>query len=233
METDVINGKKIRRKSFRFLKGIIKIFVRRPKFKHAGEMDDIPTVILSNHAGIAAPLKFELYYKRPCRLWGTYQMTKGFKSVYKYYVNVFLKQKHGFNVFFSHLFGILFAPFANLFYKGNQVIPTYPDARLRSTMRESEETVKKGYDIIIFPEDSSKGYFDKLKSVFAGFAVFCEMLYKKGKDIPVAFCYYSKKKKTYVFDRQMRYSELRGENFDKNALANKALMGINALGETC
>lgn len=227
----VVYGKRIRKPSFMFcFHGLFRFFAPRSKFYYLGKEQKTPMIILSNHAGISCPFGFEMYYKRPMRLWGTYQMTKGLKSVKEYYTNIFLKQKHPhYSDFRCKFLGTVLSPFANAFYGGNQFIPTYPDARLKETMKESIETLEKGYDIVIFPEDSSKGYFDKIEKVFAGFAVLCETLYKRGTDIPVAFCYYHKKTHKAIIGEPVFYSVLRGEKFDKNELMVKALDGINTL----
>ena len=226
----IIHGKKIRALSFRFLVGIVKIFTPRTKFIYLGEKITEPSVLLSNHAGVSAPFGFEAFMKEPLRMWGTYQMTKGYKSVKDYYTNIFLKQKHpNYSSFRCKLLGLLLSPLATWYYSGNTVIPTYPDARLKGTMHESVETLDKGMSIVIFPEDSSQGYFEQLKFVFGGFAVFCEHLYKKGRDIPVACCYYHKKKRVCVVDNPIKYSVLRGANFDRNSLTEKILKRINEL----
>ena len=231
MKTLKINGKKIRKRSFRFFfHGLVKFFTPKTKFIYLGEKITEPSILLSNHAGVSAPFGFEAFMNEPLRMWGTYQMTKGYKSVKAYYTNIFLKQKHpNYSNFRCKLLGFLLSPLATFYYSGNTVIPTYPDARLKETMRESVETLDNGMSVVIFPEDSSKGYFDQLKFVFGGFAVLCEKLYKSGRDVPVACCYYHKKKRVCVVDNPIKYSVYRGETFDRNALADKMLKRINEL----
>ena len=197
---------------------------------YLGEKITEPSILLSNHAGVSAPFGFERFMKEPLRMWGTYQMTKGYKSVKAYYTKIFLKQKHpNYSNFRCKLLGALLSPLATWYYSGNTVIPTYPDARLIETIHESSETLDKGMSIVIFPEDSSNGYFEQLKFVFGGFAVLCERLYKKGRDVPVACCYYHKKKRVCVVDNPIKYSVLRGATFDRDALAERMMKRINEL----
>lgn len=225
-----INGKKIRGISFRFLVGVVGFFTPRTKFVYLGEKITEPSILLSNHAGVSAPFGFERFMKESLRMWGTYQMTKGYKSVKAYYTKIFLKQKHpNYSNFRCKLLGALLSPLATWYYSGNTVIPTYPDARLIETIHESSETLDKGMSIVIFPEDSSNGYFEQLKFVFGGFAVLCERLYKKGRDVPVACCYYHKKKRVCVVDNPIKYSVLRGATFDRDALAERMMKRINEL----
>ena len=42
---------------------------------------------------------------------------------------------------------------------------------LIKTIKESQETLKNGESIVIYPEDSKKGYLKELEGFFAGFAV--------------------------------------------------------------
>ncbi|MBR0189355.1 MAG: hypothetical protein IJQ23_03085, partial [Clostridia bacterium] len=87
----------------------------------------------------------------------------------------------------------------------------------------------KCISIVIFTEDSSNGYLEQLKFVFGGFAVLCERLYKKGRDVPVACCYYYKKTRVCVVDNPIKYSVLRGTTFDRDALAERMMKRINEL----
>ena len=83
--------------------------------------------------------------------------------------------------------------------------------------------------MIIFPEDSSKGYFDELTSFYGGFAVFANMLYKKGIDVPMYASYLNKKTKTHVISEKMMFSELVKDGFDKEKLAKQMLDKVNGL----
>ena len=62
----------------------------------------------------------------------------------------------------SYIKASVVAVFSGMFYKGLQLIPTYPDGRLKTSIEKSFDYLNKGSNIIIFPEDISKGYFDVL-----------------------------------------------------------------------
>ena len=47
------------------------------------------------------------------------------------------------------------------------------------TIKESVAALDEGYNIVIFPEDSSDGYFAELKSFYRGFIVLAETYYRK------------------------------------------------------
>ena len=90
----------------------------------------------------------------------------------------------------ARLFCIIAAPLAYLFYRGLTLISTYPDHRFRKTIKESLKTLDNGQSLVIFPEDSSKGYFDELTYFYSGFLLLAKTAYKKGKDVEIYLSYY-------------------------------------------
>ena len=212
------------------LRGLVKIFIRKPKTIYLGEKVEKQSVILSNHVGSAGPLTLECYFKdQPFRFWGTYEMNGNLKDVYKYLSEVFYHQKKGWNLTLARIFCVIAAPLVRCFYAGLNLISTYPDMRFKSTLQESKKTYESGQSLIIFPEDSSKGYFDELTSFYGGFAVFANMLYKKGIDVPIYASYLNKKTKTHVISEKMMFSELVKDGFDKEKLAKQMLDKVNGL----
>ena len=216
---------------FKGLKGFLKIFIRRKKYIFLGEgFDEEPAIILSNHVGAIGPLSHELYFPEPFRFWGTYEMNSGIKSVYKYLTEVYYTKKKHWKPFPAKLFCLLAAPLANLFYKGLNLISTYPDYRFRKTLIESLKTVKEGQSLIIFPEDSENGYYDEMTKFYAGFVTFAQATLKRGMDLKIYKMYLRKKEKIVVVDKPIRFSELMGQFDSKQALADAVCERVNELG---
>ncbi len=213
-------------------KFVIRIFKRKPKFLYlGGEPVEQGSIILSNHVGTSGPLTLELYLDTPFRFWGTYEMNGNLRSVYKYLSFTFYHQKKHWKLFWARLFCIIAAPLTFLFYRGLNLISTYKDMRFRHTLRESLETLKKGHSLVIFPEDSSKGYFDTLTQYFEGFAVLGNLCLKKGLDPLVYNAYLKKKSKTYIFDKPIRFSELIKQYEDKQELSKYMCDRANELSK--
>jgi len=212
-------NKRIRRRGHGFFKGFLKIFIRKPRYIYIGEKITTPSIILSNHVGKKAPLAYECYPPVPFRFWGTHEMNEGLGSVYKYLSEVFYHEKQHWNLFLARLFCIIAAPLTNMFYRGLNLISTYKDYRFKNTIQESVKTIQEGTSIIIFPEDSSEGYFDNLKAFWGGFVVLAHTCYKKGIDVPICVTYYRKKDKTVIVDKPMKFSELIKDGFDRNKIA--------------
>ena len=210
-----------RPKWFRGFKGFLKIFVRKPKFVYLGkeEKSDEPAIILSNHVGAKAPVLYELYFNKPFRFWGTYEMNSGIREVYKYLSRIYLPQKKHIPKFLSKILAFIICPFVNLFYKGLRLISTYRTQKFRQTINESLTAIESNQNLIIFPEDSSDGYHDKLKSFFSGFVVLANALLKKGKDILIYNSYYRKKDRTFIISEPVRFSTLLGDCYDKESIS--------------
>ncbi len=221
--------KKNRKFWFRCFKGFLKIFIRKPKIIYLGEKISEPSLILSNHVGAKAPLNLELYFPKPFRFWGTYEMNSDLKSVYKYLSTIYFHQKKHMKKGLAKFVGFIVAPLLKMFYSGLRLISTYKDSRFRQTIKESWETIKNGENIIIFPEDSSQGYFDNITYYFKGFVVFADICYKKGVDLPIFVSYYRKKDKTYIIDKPVRYSELLAKGMENQEIANMMCNRTNEL----
>ncbi len=218
-----------RKQWFRGLKGFLKIFIRKPKFIYLGDEPVENSLILSNHVGASAPVKLELYFPQPFKFWGTYEMTMGLKSTYKYLSTTYLHQKKHINKVLAKILAFIICPFVNMFYKGLRLIPTYQNYRLRTTIRESVNAVKNGEKLIIFPEDSSKGYFDNLTSFFAGFVLLAKICLKQGIDLTVYVSYYVKEKKTFIIDEGIKFSQLLKLKLGDKKLAEKMCNRANEL----
>ena len=114
-------------------------------------------------------------------------------------------------------------------YLGLNLISTYPDMRLKTTLRESIKILNKGESIVIFPENSSNGYFDTLIEFEPGFVLLMEMALAKGTDLPVYIMYFQKKNNRYIVDKKVYASELLSLGLSKEELAEKMKNRCNEL----
>lgn len=188
-------------------------------------------LILSNHVGAKGPIAFEIYHNKPFRFWGTYEMNSGIKEVYKYLSQIYFYKKKHFSKFFSKVIGFIISPFLWIYYRGLNLISTYSDYRLKGTIEESLKTVKQGGSIVIFPEDSSDGYHDKLTEFFSGFTLFANQCLKQGIDLPVYVTYFKKKPRVFIVDKPFVWSKVVESGLDKKQIAQKLLNRCNSLGE--
>lgn len=215
---------------FKALKCVLRLFIRKPRYLLLGEGFCDKGIILTNHVGSLGPLTQELYFPKYFRFWGTYEMNSGVKSVYKYLSQIYFYQKKHWSKGMSKFLGFIVAPFANMFYKGLNLISTYRDYRLRQTLNESIKTLQENQNLIIFPENSADGYHDNLKECFAGFVVLGKMCLKQGIDVPVYTSYFRKKERIVVVDNPIMMSKLLDAGLDKKEIAENVRNRMNELG---
>ena len=223
----------IKKKSilFRGYKGFIKLFKKKSKFVYLGEELSSGALVLCNHVNTSAPLSFELYLNKPTRMWGAHEMNNGLISTYKYQTRVFYHEKRGWNIHLARLYCLLASPLTTLFYKGLNLINSYRDARFKNTLKESLESIEDGYNVVLFPEDSTNGYLDTLESFHHGFLLFLEYAYKKGKDLPVYVSYFNKYNNVHIFDKPVYYSELIKDGATREEIAKCLCDRCNEIGK--
>ena len=216
---------------FRFMKKLMLGRYKEPRFVYLGEKIGNGGVILSNHEGTDAPMSLEIYLDKPVRMWGAHEMNSGVVKMYKYQSRVYYHEKKHWNLHLARLFCLIASPLTNLFYKGLNLISTYRDVRFRKTIRESIEALKAGDNIVIFPEDSAKGYLEELEGFYAGFVVLAEVCKKQGMDLPIYVSYFRKKDLTYIIDAPVLYSELSKNGETKEEISRRLVNRCNELGK--
>lgn len=216
---------------FKCLKTLLKLFIKKPKYVFLGEEFAEKSIILSNHVGATGPLTHELYFPKPFRFWGTYEMNMGLGKVYKYLSRTYFHEKKHWKLFWAKAFSIIASPFAFLFYRGLKLIPTYRDYRLKTTFDISNQVLDEGVSLIIFPEDSHDGYHTELKKFFAGFLVLAYNRLKKGEDLPIYVTYLNKETRKWMIDKPIMTSELFNSGKNKEEIAEQLRIRCNELGK--
>lgn len=219
-----------RRLWFRCLSKVMQIVIKKSEFKYLGGNVQPGSIILSNHVGTSAPLAFEFYGPKNIRHWGAYEMNSGLIKLYKYQTKVYYHEKKHWNLFAARLFCLIASPLTNIFYKGLRLISTYRDHRLRHTIEESINAIKIGESIVIYPEDSTKGYLDELEGFHAGFVLLAKTCFNKGIDVPIYVSYFNKKLKKCIIDKPIKYSELAEKYQTKEEICKVLCERCNELG---
>lgn len=210
-------------------KAILRLFISKPKFKYMGDEIQDGSIVLSNHEGASGPLKLELYLNHSFRLWGAWEMNSHLGHVYTYLSKVYFHQKKHWPLFLARLFCIIAAPIVFCFYRGLNLISTYPDARLKKTIEQSVATIEKNQTVVLFPEDSSTGYHEKLTSFLPGFTLFAKKCLKKGIDVPIYLAYLKKKSNTFIIDKPVKFSELYEKYQEPEEIASILCNRINEI----
>lgn len=230
-ETTYVTEKPKRKLYFRILTKLMKVKYKKPTFIYLGEEIKNGGVILSNHEGTDAPMAFEMYHSAPIKMWGTGEMNSGLRKLYKYQSSVYYHEKKHWNIHLARLFCLIASPLTWLFYSGLDLISTYQDARFVKTVRESIDSINRGYNIIIYPEVSDKGYLPVLEGFHEGCVMFAEICKKHGIDLPIYVSYFRKSDNVYIIDSPVNYSALSANGETRAEIAQKLCDRCNELGQ--
>lgn len=232
-EMKVIKNKPVKKRKwwFKGLKCLMKGRYKEPTFVYLGDKFGYGSIILSNHEGTDAPMSLEIWNDTPIRMWGAHEMNSGLIKMYKYQTKVYYHEKKHWNLGLARLFCLIASPLTNLFYKGLNLISTYKDQRFIKTLRESVRSIKEGQNIVIYPEDSTKGYLAELEGFYGGFVALAEMCWRQGIDVPIYVTYFRKEDLVYVVDKPRMYSEFVNQKKTREEIASELLARCNELGK--
>lgn len=226
--------KNVKRRSgagYRFLRPLMRKRYKKPEFIYLDGKPQGGSIILSNHEGTDAPISLDFYYGSPIRFWGTGEMNSGLRKLYRYQSRVYYHEKKHWNLFLARLFCLIASPLTNIFYRGLDIISTWHDARFARTVCESRKTLLEGKSIIIFPEDSTNGYLERLEGFHPGFVALGEFCLKHGYDVPIHVSYFNKKRRQYIFGKALMFSRLKEEFVTPEAIAEELCKRCNKLAD--
>lgn len=216
--------------SFKLARGLVKLLYPRPKYRFLGEgFGEGPFIFIANHSGSNTPTRVECYFPKDFYMWGTYETTVGFKSLHKYLIHTYYHQKKKVPLLFASIIGTIFAPFAYMFFQEMRIIPTYTDHRFITTIKASMNVIKDGKAIVIYPEDSSDGYKEKIEKFYNGFLAIGEIAKKRGYDLPIFVSYYHKKQREFIIDKPISYSALMEKYNNQDDASNYLRERMNEL----
>lgn len=216
---------------YRGYRGFIRIFKKKVKFYHVGDKLPAGTFILSNHESSKGPLAWELFYDTKIRMMGNEEMNSGIKRLYRYQTKVYYHQKKHWPLFLARLFCLLASPLTYFFYRGLQLISIRDGVGFRRTIGEAFHALTEFKEnVVIYPEDSSEGYFKELKAFKHGFLLVCEYAYKKGYDLSITVAYIKLGINTCLVDEPVMYSTLLEKYQTRDNIAEALKNRCNELG---
>ncbi len=213
----------------RLIKYIIKKIRNTPKVIITEKELPSEAIYIANHSGAAGPLTLSVYFPIILVPWGAYPMTRNYFSRWKYLYHVFYLKKLEYSKVKSFILATLFAIISKILYNGVKLIPTYPDIRLKHTVNESIEHLDNHNSLLIFPEDSTNGYHQLIKSFYPGFVYLAEKYYSKRKiHIPIIPVLYNQEEQKIIIGKQ--YSLPDFKNFkDRKQIAEEFRKILNSL----
>lgn len=187
-------------------------------------------IMVCNHTKKSGPMACELVLPVFNVKWGAHEMLGNYKTRVKYLRDIFYIKKQGYSKFVATIKAYFEAIFSKMVYKGIKLIGTYPDARLKNTLKNSVKVLEENKAILIFPENSNDGYHNKMNMFHPGFVVLSQYYYKlHNEDLPIYPIYYSRKQKKMVVGYPMYVQDYVKQGLSKEEISQKFCDAVNNL----
>lgn len=210
---------------------IMRMIFKRPQIINlAGDIEQ-KSIVVSNHSAKSGPPGLDLYYPVKTAKWGAYEMFGNYKSRKAYLRDILYIKKCGYKPGFGTSFkSSVIAVFNPMVYKGMRMMPSYPDARLLGTIRDSIQVLDSGLSIMIYPENSDNGYKEVLTEFHPGFVMLAMQYYRThGVDLPVYPVYYHTKKHVLVIGKPLYVQDMINEGLNRYQIAERYCNAVNQL----
>ncbi len=201
---------------------------KKPQILNLNKEMPQKAIFVANHAAMNGPVIYSLYLPYFHVTWGAHQMLGNYKTRYRYLRDVYFVQKRKMTKIGASALASFEAAFSIYFYRGIKVLPTYPDMRVVTTIKNSIACLDDNTSVLIFPENSSDGYHDVLTEFYGGFVSLAER-YDKTHDEGVAICpmYYSPRCHKIVIGKYSKLSNY--PNMTRSQIAEDFRRQVNNL----
>ena len=185
---------------FAVVKGILRMVGVLRKAKFVNFNDEVPSegIFVGPHMWKIGPLFFSTYYPKKTAYVGAGQMLGTWKDRFLYLRDIYAIQKCHKKKFPATITAIFQATFSKFMYKGMHLIPSYEDIRLMHTLNDVKANMDAGFPVIIFPENSEKGYQLVMNELHDGYITIVKFLNKKRQKETPIYPFYMHKKRRYI-----------------------------------
>jgi 1-acyl-sn-glycerol-3-phosphate acyltransferase len=224
--------KKITKRGFivRCVMVILKIFKKRPVIFNLNEILKDTAIFIANHNGASGPIEISLYLPKLFVPWGAHPMTENYRNRWNYLYHIFYRQKLKFGIFASFLLSTVFGLVSKLLYDGMNLIPAYPDIRVRKTLVMSLKHLECGNPVLIFPEDSIAGYQAAPHVYNSGFVALAQAYFNKsGTDLPVYPILFNPKKRALLIEKPIYIHEYVTKGCERAEIAEVVRIKTNEM----
>ena len=136
---------------YRAVRGLVRLFYKKPTFEGLENLPEGPCVIVGNHAQMNGPIVGEVFLPGPHVVWCTGEMMH-LKEVPDYAYRDFWSGKPHAVRWFYRLLSYAIAPLSVCVFNNALCIAVYRDSRITGTFRQTLEALAQGTRVVIFPE---------------------------------------------------------------------------------
>ena len=213
---------------FRLIKKCVKIFYKTPEFSGVENLAEEPTIIVANHAQIHGPIIAEVYMPFKNYTWITGEMLS-IKTIPNYAYEDFWRFKPKAIRWFYRLLSYIVAPLFSYIFNNANGIGVYRDIRIANTLKNTVLKIKKGNDIVIFPENREV-YNHIINDFQKNFVDVARVYFKAtGKELTFTPTYVAPTIKKVVFGKPIKFNSNASYQEEKERITKYLKEEITAL----
>lgn len=215
---------------YRFLNFFLRRVVGNNEVIWRTDKPDDSVVFVANHTRTYAPLSVVFNFDRVTRPWSNAHMLyyrNGIKLMYNKIAYDF-KPK-----WLRKIILITLMPFVNIYFRSLDPIPVYHDLRLKTTFRKTNETLKSGIDVIIYPERNIEPPYKYVNELEPGFVHLAYHYYNNtGKCVKFYPVYVAQSLKKILVGEPITYDPNIDIKQQRTIIVKYLIEKINDLGDT-
>ena len=221
---------------YKFLTRAVRIFKKPAEIINTTEQPLAHKAIFaSNHCGAKGPFNLTCAFRKIAHntmTWSAAETGGKPSERWRYLYHIFYRQKLHYGKVKSWLLACLLAPIYRLVFGYAGLLPVFKGMRIKKTYDYTLRALDEDVSVLIFPENSSKGYEEIPTEFYRGFLVAAKIyLQKTGRDIPVYPMYYASAQKKAYIGKPLYYGRL-AERMDEKEMCELFLKRIGDLAET-
>lgn len=160
---------------FRFVVRIINLFYHKRSYTGVENLQS-PTMVITNHSQIHAPLTHTLFFPTDAYFWCISDMLD-YKKIHSHAYHGFWEEKPKSTKWLFKIASYLITPLAWFFKRAN-LIPVYHDLNIKKTINITFDKLNEGHDVIICPEKWT-GFDGIINDLFDNFVDIARLYHKK------------------------------------------------------
>ena len=207
---------------------LTKVLIKKLQFIfHNGEPDS-PSVLVSNHTALIAPLSMQYMYPDKIRTWSNGKLIDA-KLCYDMLKNEVLVGRHN-KLIYKLLLPMVSPLIAYYFRVTFNSIPVYHDLRIAKTLKESIATLEQGVHLAIYPEQKEPAINEILCPFASGFTYIAYSYYMEtGKLLKFYPIYYAFSLKQVHIGNPIEYNpeiDIKKQSLDITAYLEDAIVQL-------
>lgn len=153
---------------FTFIQGVARRIY--PKFTvQLPNSQESPVVYISHHQNLFGPFHCMLWFPQPIHAWILYCFLDQ-KACYKQFIEFTFTKRYKFPLVLAKIICFPFSYFVSKLLTSGKGIPVYRGSRkIMTTIKMSIEALRRGENIIIFPDIDYQDHSSKMKDFYNGF----------------------------------------------------------------